>query len=156
MHRPQLNSHTDLYDDIYRLNSVLPWNSLRYESSSVQLDAWNELKWTLPCSFFQDCQPFNCIETYTRGCQSGVHSLPTPHMQFTCGLFSKTVNQHGSLPLRDSAACSSWARPMSHMGILSFAVQILVCIYWPRRFRCRFCWIRKLRYCWNILKIPVL
>lgn len=79
---------------------------------------WSEMNST--CSFFWDCQPFNCIETYRRGCQSVVHSLPTPRTQFACGLFSETVNQHGRLPLCDSAACGSCARPVPQSGILNF------------------------------------
>lgn len=125
-----------------------------HESSSVWLDAWNEVRWTLPAA--SETVSLSIASKHNRGCQSVVHSLPTLHMQFTCSLFSKTVNQHGSLPLHDSAACGSCARPMPQTGILTFAVQIMVCVYWPRRFRCIVCWIRKLNYFWNILMIPVL
>ena len=102
------------------VSSVLPWNSLHWpwkQLSVTRCLKWGEMNST--CSFFWDCQPFSCIEMYIRGCQSVVHSLPTPHMQFTCSLFSKTVNQDGSLPLRDSAACGSCARSMPQLGILT-------------------------------------
>ena len=139
------------------ISSVLPRNSLHWPQKQLSVTRclkWGEVNST--CSFFRDSQPFNCTETYTRGCQSVVHSLPTPHTQFTCGLVSKAVNQHSSLLLRDSAACDSCARPMPQTGILTFAVQTLVCVYRPRRFRCTVCRISKFSYCWNRLPIPVL
>lgn len=160
MHRPWLTSSTDVCDDIYRheLSVALEVpNSLHWpwkELSVTRCLTWGEANST--CSFFWDCQLFNYIETYSRGCQSVVRSLPTPHTRFTCGLFSKTVNQHSSLPLCDSAACGSCARPMPWRGILTFAVQILGCVHRPCRFRCMVCWIRKLSYCWNMLMVPVL
>lgn len=156
MYRPQLNSRTGVYDDMYRcqLSFVLEFSVLTMKAAQVWLDAWREVRWTL-CSFFWDCQLFNSTEIHTRGCQKAVHSLPTPHMQFICSLFWKTLNQQRSMPLRDSDAYGSCARLRPQTVILTFAVQILVFVYWPHRFRCMVCWIRKLSYCWNMTIIPV-
>lgn len=60
-----------------------------------QLGVARGLKWderNNTCSFLWDCQPFNSIETHTRGCQRAVHTLPTSHTQLTCGLFPKKIS----------------------------------------------------------------
>lgn len=150
MYRPHV------YDDIYRcqLSFTLEFSVLTMKAAQVWLDAWNEVRWTL-CSFFCECQPLNSTEIDTRGCQRVVHSLPTPHMQFTLRPVLKDTKSawyHDLTWLR----CIRLLCKTQASGILTSAVRILVCVYWAHRFiRCMVCWIRKLSYCWNVTMIPV-